>query len=173
MSEVRIRALEPAELRALVPALSNVLADCVEGGASVSFMSPYSRDDASVFWNRIADTAERGDVSVLVAEVDGQVSGTVQIGFDMPPNQPHRGEIRKLLVHRGARGKGLGKELMRAAEQEALARGKSLLCLDTASGAAVHIYESLGWKRVGTIPDFALLPDGGYCDTTIFYKRLA
>ena len=156
-----------------MPALSEVLADCVEGGASVSFMSPCSTHDASVFWNRIADAAEGGSVSVLVAEVDGEVSGTVQIGFDLPPNQPHRGEIRKLLVHRRARGLGLGKALMRAAEQEALARGKSLLCLDTASGAAERIYESLGWTRVGIIPDFALLPDGGFCDTTIFYKRLA
>ena len=100
-------------------------------------------------------------------------AGRCRSAYDMPPNQPHRGEIRKLLVHRGARGKGLGKALMQAAEAEALARGKSLLCLDTASGAAEHIYESLGWTRVGVIPDFALLPDGGFCDTTIFYKRLA
>ncbi|CAN5308224.1 GNAT family N-acetyltransferase [soil metagenome] len=173
MSSIAVRAVDAGELRRLVPALADILADCVAGGASVSFMAPYTGSDAAAFWSKVADAAEAGAVSLVVAEIDGEPVGTVQVAYDMPPNQPHRGEVRKLLVHRKARGRGLGKALMRAVEQEAIARGRSLLCLDTASIAAEHIYADLGWQRVGVIPDFALLPDGGFCDTTIFYKRIA
>lgn len=173
MSAIAVRAVEAAELRRLVPALADILVDCVAGGASVSFMAPYTKADAAAFWSKVADAAEAGALGLVVAEIDGEPVGTVQVAYDMPPNQPHRGEVRKLLVHRKARGLGLGKALMRAIEREAAARGRSLLCLDTASVAAEHIYAGLGWQRVGAIPAFALLPDGGFCDTTIFYKRIA
>jgi GNAT superfamily N-acetyltransferase len=168
-----VRRVDGAELRMLIPRLAEVLADCVEGGASVSFMQPFTADDATTFWNRVAKSAEKGMVTVLVGEIDGVVLGTVQVAYDLPPNQPHRGEVRKLLVHRHGRGRGLGRALMQAAEEAAAACGKSLLCLDTASAAAEHIYSDLGWTRVGVIPDYALLPGGGFCDTTIFYKRIA
>jgi GNAT superfamily N-acetyltransferase len=173
MRAVRVRVVDARTVRTLAPRLADVLVDCVDGGASVSFMAPLSSDEANAFWTKVADAVERNLVSVVVAEIDGAVAGTVQVAFDTAPNQPHRAEIRKLLVHRRARGQGLGKALMRAAEEEAVARGKSLLCLDTASAAAARIYADLGWCRVGVIPDYALLPHGGFCDTTIYYKRIA
>ena len=172
MSAIHVRVASPAELRSLTPHLAEVLVDCVEGGASVSFMAPYSLTEATAFWEKNAAAAERGEVSVIIGGLNDDVSGTVQVAFDMPPNQPHRAEIRKLLVHRRARRQGLGRALMVAAEQEAIAHGKSLLCLDTASGAAERLYADAGWTRVGVIPDYALWPGGGFCDTTIFYKRL-
>jgi ribosomal protein S18 acetylase RimI-like enzyme len=170
---MNVRVLEPAEVRAKAGELGAILADCVAGGASVSFMAPFTPDDARAFYERVADSAEKGSVSVLVAEIDGVAMGTVQVAYDMPPNQPHRGDIRKLLVHRRARRRGLARALMIAAEKEAAARGRPLLVLDTASDGAERLYTDLGWQRVGVIPDYALLPDGGYCDTIYFYKQVA
>lgn len=170
---MNVRVLAPDEVRALAPALGAILADCVAGGASVSFMAPYSQDDARRFFEKVAEAAERGTVSVLAGEIDGEILGTVQVAYDMPPNQPHRGDIRKLLVHRKARRRGLARALMIAAEKEAVAKGRPLLVLDTASDGAERLYTDLGWVRVGTVPDYALLPDGGYCDTVFFYKRVA
>jgi ribosomal protein S18 acetylase RimI-like enzyme len=167
-----VRVLTAAEVRAKAGELGAILADCVAGGASVSFMAPFTADDARAFYERVADAADKGMVSVLVAEVDGVAMGTVQVAYDMPPNQPHRGDIRKLLVYRQARRRGLARALMLAAEEEALARGRPLLVLDTASDGAERLYTELGWQRVGIIPDYALLPDGGYCDTLYFYKRV-
>jgi GNAT superfamily N-acetyltransferase len=157
----------------LASALADVLVDCVEGGASVSFMAPLTRERARVFWDGVIDSARRGDRLLLVAEDDAGVVGTVQVVLDLPENQPHRGDIAKLLVHRRARGRGLGLALMRAAEDAARAAGRTLLVLDTASAEAERIYTRLGWERLGVIPDFALLPGGGYCATTFFYKALA
>ncbi|MBW8283503.1 MAG: GNAT family N-acetyltransferase, partial [Rhizobium sp.] len=103
----------------------------------------------------------------------GRVIGTVQVGFATKPNQPHRGDLMKLLVHRRARGLGLSRLLMEAAEAEAAKAGRTLLVLDTATGEpAEKIYERLGWSRTGVIPNYALFPDGRYCDTTIFYKQI-
>lgn len=173
MSAYRIRSVTADEVRTLAPALADILVDCVDGGASVSFMAPVAPDAATAYWRKLADGVESGALAVLVAEVDGMVQGTVQIAYDTPPNQPHRGDIRKLLVHRRARRLGLGRALMRAAERDAAAHGRSLLCLDTASDAAERLYADLGWQRVGIIPAYALWPQGGFCDTTIFYKRIA
>jgi ribosomal protein S18 acetylase RimI-like enzyme len=167
---MNVRVLTPAEVRAKAGELGAILADCVAGGASVSFMAPFTADDGRGYYERVADAAEIGMASVLVAEVDGVAMGTVQVAYDMPPNQPHRGDIRKLLVHRKARRRGLARALMIAAESEAVARGRPLLVLDTASDGAERLYTELGWQRVGVIPDYALLPDGGYCDTIYFYK---
>ena len=100
-------------------------------------------------------------------------SGPVQLGIDMPPNQPHRADVKKLLVHRDTRGRGLGEALMRAVEDAARTRGRTLLVLDTANDAAERLYERAGWTRVGTVPDYALWPDGGFCATTFFWKKLA
>ncbi|HCL65916.1 MAG TPA: GNAT family N-acetyltransferase [Rhizobium sp.] len=170
-----IRLLDEAEALKALPDLCEVLADCVEGGASLGFLSPYRPDDALPFWQGVAAAVGRGEVLLLVAEDEaGRVVGTVQVGFASKPNQPHRGDLMKLLVHRSARGLGLSRLLMEAAEKEAKARGRWLLVLDTATGSpAETIYERFGWQRTGVVPDYALFPDGSYCSTTIFWKRLA
>ncbi|SEH77477.1 Acetyltransferase (GNAT) domain-containing protein [Rhizobium tibeticum] len=169
-----IRLLDAAEARAAIPDLCEVLTDCVNGGASVGFMQPYGNADAAPYWQVVADAVASGATLLLVAEIDGRAVGTVQVGAAQMPNQPHRGDLKKLLVHRSARGKGLARLLMDAAEREAAARGKMILVLDTATGSdAEAIYPRLGWERVGVIPDYALWPQGGLCDTTLFYKRVA
>ena len=152
--------------------LADVLVDCVEGGASVGFMLPLGRDRAEAFWRRTLQSAERGERIVLVAELAGRVVGTVQVVLEAPENQPHRGEIVKLQVHRRARRRGVAEVLMRAAEAAARRAGKTLLVLDTASVEAERLYGRLGWQRVGVIPGYALWPTGGLVDTTIYYKSL-
>jgi len=169
-----IRLLDAAMARAAIPDLCEVLTDCVNGGASVGFMQPYTNADAEPYWQGVADAVAAGATLLLVAEIEGRAVGTVQVGAAQMPNQPHRGDLKKLLVHRSARGKGLARLLMDAAEREAAARGKTLLVLDTATGSeAEAIYPRLGWERVGVIPDYALWPEGGLCATTFFYKRVA
>jgi ribosomal protein S18 acetylase RimI-like enzyme len=155
-------------------ALAEVLIDCVEGGASVSFMLPLDIERAEAFWATTLDSAVRGERIVLVAEDQdtGVLIGTVQVMLAVPENQPHRGEIAKMLVHRQARQRGVGEALLLAAEAAALDAGKTLLVLDTSSDAAERLYQRLGWQRVGVIPDYALWPAGGFVDTTVFYKRL-
>lgn len=168
-----VRLLDKSQTLDVLADLNAILADCVEGGASVGFMSPFSPADAEPFWRGVAAAVGRGEVLLFVAEVEGRVVGTVQIGFALKPNQPHRADLMKLLVHRDARGRGLSKRLMQAAETEAAQRGRNLLVLDTATGEpAEALYEKLGWQRSGVIPDYALFPDGRSCDTTVFYKRI-
>ena len=153
--------------------LAATLVDCVEGGASVSFMSPFSQQQALVFYRKVAGAVASGDTVLLVARRDGRIVGTVQLGLDTPPNQPHRADIRKLLVHRSARGHGVGAALMAQAEEEAKRRGRWLLVLDTVSGEnGYRLYVKAGWTQSGIIPDYALFPDGRLCDTAVFWKRL-
>jgi GNAT superfamily N-acetyltransferase len=103
----------------------------------------------------------------------GEIVGTVQVVFAVPENQPHRGDVAKMLVRRSARRQGLGARLMGVAEEAALAAGRTVLVLDTVTGSdAERLYQRLGWTRVGVVPDYALWPDGRLCDTTFFYKRL-
>jgi GNAT superfamily N-acetyltransferase len=153
-------------------ALADVVIDCVEGGASIGFMDPLSRSAALAFWRRVADDVERGARVLVVAEDATGIIGTVQLGLDLPENQPHRADLSKMLVHRRARRRGVGARLLRAAEQAAREHGRSLLVLDTASDSAERLYERGGWVRVGVVPGFALMPDGAPCDTTFFYRRL-
>lgn len=169
---IRVRPAEPSE--AAARALADVLLDCVEGGASVGFMLPFERGRAEAFWMSALESAARGERVVFLAEEHdtGTVVGTVQVILTAPENQPHRGEIAKMLVHRRARRRGVGEALMRAAEAAALDAGKTLLVLDTASDAAERLYARLGWQRVGVIPGYALWPEGGRVDTIIFYKIL-
>ena len=167
-----IVVLDAAAAKAAIGELADVLADCVEGGASVSFMLPYSRDDAETFFEKVIASIGRDETVLVVAKLDGRIVGAVQLGLDMPPNQLHRGDIKKLLVHRAARKHGLGAALMDRAEREAKARGRSLLVLDTASGDAERLYVRGGWQRVGVVPDYAMWPAGGFCDTTFFWKRI-
>ena len=165
----RLHAVTDAQIRGL----AELLIDCVNGGASVSFMHPLPPSKAMDYWRRIADGVARGERALLLAEdADGPI-GTVQLILDQPENQPHRADLSKMLVHRRARRGGLGAALLRAAESVARDCGKSLLVLDTASGDAERLYASLGWQRVGVIPGYALLPQGGLCDTTVFYRKLS
>ena len=164
----RLHALGDAQL----DELAGVLMDCVEGGASVSFMHPLPRDRAVAFWRRVGQGVAAGERALLVAEDARGVCGTVQLVLDQPENQPHRADLSKLLVHRRARRQGLGAALMRAAEATARECGKTLLVLDTASDEAERLYERLGWVRVGVIPGYALLPQGGLCGTTVYYRNL-
>ncbi|TCU18304.1 GNAT family N-acetyltransferase [Rhizobium sullae] len=169
-----IRILDAQQARAAIPDLCEVLADCVNGGASVGFMQPYTPVDAERYWQGIVESVEAGVTLLAVAELDGKIVGTVQVGFASMPNQPHRGDLKKLLVHRAARGKGLARLLMEAIEREAAKHGKHLLVLDTATGSEAEvIYPRLGWQHAGVIPDYAMWPEGGYCATTLFYKRIA
>ncbi|HWP76096.1 MAG TPA: GNAT family N-acetyltransferase [Methylomirabilota bacterium] len=164
----RLHAVDDAQ----IDGLADVLIDCVEGGASVSFMHPLARERAVAFWRRVGRGVAAGERALLVAEDARGVCGTVQLVLEQPENQPHRAELSKMLVHRRARRQGLGAALMRAAEDAARECGKTLLVLDTASVDAERLYERQGWVRVGVIPDFALLPHGGLCGTTVYYRNL-
>jgi GNAT superfamily N-acetyltransferase len=156
-----------------IQGLSDVLIDCVEGGASVSFMLPMSRAKAEAFWRSTAASVARGERVVLAAEDEtGAIVGTAQIILAQPENQPHRGDLAKMLVHRRARRRGVGGKLLAAAERSALDAGKTLLVLDTASDDAERLYARQGWQRCGVIPNYALLPDGTPCATTYFFKSL-
>ncbi|KVT04039.1 GNAT family N-acetyltransferase [Burkholderia ubonensis] len=172
---ITIRRVSGDEVTTYIDALSNVLIDCVEGGASVSFMLPISRDTAARFWRQVADGVIRGERILLVAErADGRVVGTVQLITALPENQPHRADVAKMLVHRDARRQGVGARLMAAADDAARAAGKAVLMLDTVTGSdAARLYERAGWQRVGDVPNYALMPDGRYCATTFFHKQLA
>ena len=165
----RLRTVDDAQ----VDALADLLIDCVEGGASVSFMHPLTRDRAAAFWRRVAQGVAAGERALLVAEDAQGLCGTVQLVLDLPENQPHRADLAKMLVHRRARRQGLGAALMRAAEATARECGRTLLVLDAVTdGDAARLYARLGWMRVGDIPRYALMPRGGFCSTTVFYRSL-
>lgn len=154
--------------------LCDVLIDCVEGGASVSFMMPITRDRALAFWRQVVAGVEGGHRVLLVAEDDAGICGTVQLILDLPENQPHRADLAKMLVHRRARQHGVGTALLIAAEDAAKQLKRSLLVLDTVTDSpGYRLYERLGWIRVGEIPGYALWPDGRPCPTTYFYRILA
>ncbi|MEA2872422.1 MAG: hypothetical protein QOH67_2398 [Hyphomicrobiales bacterium] len=172
MSKAEILVLDAAAAKAAIGELADVLADCVEGGASVSFMLPYSRDDAAKFFEKVIASVARDETVLVAAKLNARIAGTVQLGLDMPPNQPHRADIKKLLVHRAARNHGIGAKLMERAEQEAKVRGRTLLVLDTAGAEAERLYVRTGWQRVGVVPDYAMWPGGGFCDTTFFWKKI-
>jgi GNAT superfamily N-acetyltransferase len=166
----RLYALDDAQINGLV----DVLIDCVEGDASVSFMHPLTHDRGFAFWRRVAQGLHSGDRALLVAEDAQGICGTVQLILDLPENQPHRADLAKMLVHRRARRQGLGASLMRAAEATARECGRTLLVLDAVTGGdAARLYERLGWVRVGDIPGYALMPRGGLCSTTYYYRDLS
>lgn len=171
--DIQIRCLQTIGDRE-IQGLSDVLIDCVEGGASVSFMLPMSRAKAEAYWHAASASLARGERVVLAAEdAAGTIVGTVQVIWAQPENQPHRGDLAKMLVHRRVRRQGVGAALLAAAERSALSAGKTLLVLDTVTGAdAERLYARQGWQRCGEIPDYALWPDGGPCATTIFFKFL-
>jgi GNAT superfamily N-acetyltransferase len=166
-----VRRVHSVDQRTL-EGLTEVLIDCVDGGASVSFMHPLARERALAFWQDVARGVAVGERALLVAEDDSGVCGTVQLVLAQPENQPHRADVSKMLVHRRARRRGLGGALMEAAEACARECGKTLLVLDTASADAERLYERMGWQSAGVVPDYALLPHGGYCATRFYYRRL-
>jgi GNAT superfamily N-acetyltransferase len=164
----RLQAMSDADIEGL----ADVLMDVVEGGASVSFMHPFTRDKAIAFWRGVAKDVAAGERAIVIAEDDHGVCGTAQLILSLPENQPHRADLAKMLVHRRARRRGIGAAVLNAAEDVARELGKTLLVLDTASQDAERLYERGGWIKVGVIPDYALLPAGGFCDTIVYYRRL-
>ena len=165
----RLAAIGARELAGLC----DVLIDCVEGGASVNFMWPMTRAKAEEYWRGVAASLERGERAVIVAEDDrGEIMGTAQAVWAPQENQPHRADISKMLVRRNARRHGIGARVLAEAERAARDAGRTLLVLDTASAEAERLYARGGWQRVGTVPRYALLPDGAFCATVIFYKDL-
>lgn len=172
-NSITIATPNAKEARALIPALAGILIDCVEGGASVSFMLPIDRRTAEEFYESVAGKIVSGSTILFVAFLDSEPVGAAQLSPELKPNQPHRADVQKLLVHRRGRNRGVALALMGALEETAKARGRTLLCLDTATGSpAERLYEKLGWQRLGVIPNHAMWPQGGFCDTTFFWKDL-
>lgn len=168
---IRVRTSTLAD-KADIDELTGVLIDCVEGGASVSFMLPMTQEKASQFWQGVATAVARNERILIIAEDDLGCVGTVQIILDQPENQPHRGDLAKMLVHRRGRRMGVGAALLTAAERAAVQAGKRLLVLDTANPDAERLYERGGWQACGFIPGYALMPDGALCGTRLFFKEL-
>jgi ribosomal protein S18 acetylase RimI-like enzyme len=172
-ANVEISVLNAPIADAALEQLAAVLVDCVAGGASVNFMAPFSQEQGLAFYRKVAGSVASGDTVLLVAKLDGKIIGTVQLGLDTPPNQPHRADIKKMLVHRAARGGGIGAALMARVEEEARRHGRRLLVLDTVPGEnGYRLYRRAGWTESGIIPDYAMFPDGRLCDTAFFWKRL-
>jgi GNAT superfamily N-acetyltransferase len=172
MTPFTVRRLEFIGSRELED-LIGVLTDCVDGGASVNFMHPMTREKAESFWHKVAESLARGERALIVAEDATGIIGTAQAVWATPENQPHRADIAKMLVHRRARKSGVGAAVLAAAEDAARAAGRTLLVLDTASAEAERLYERGGWSRVGAIPKYALLPDGPFVASVFFYKDLS
>ena len=170
---LEVRQLGGADRHRHLAALAALLVDCVEGGASVSFMAGFSQIDAERYFDGIFEDVAAGKRLLLAAFKGSELVGSVQLGMAMPPNQPHRADVAKLLVLRSARGQGMGAHLMQSAEDAARRHGKTLLVLDTvAGGSAEKLYLRLGWNRAGVIPRYAKLPGGAWGDTVIFWKNL-
>ena len=168
----RIERLIPPAGESDLRALARLLVDAVESGAAVSFHAPLALDRAQDWWRQVTSTSHTRATFLVARDAEGIV-GTVQLHPAWAPNQPHRAEIVKLLVHRRGRRKGLGKELMHAIEDAARRAGYGLLTLDCKRGAsAERLYRQLGWTQAGTIPRYAFDPDGTPHDAVIFYKEL-
>lgn len=171
-NEILLTRLSRLDAR-VIGELVDVLCDCVQGGASVGFMEPITKDRAERFWKMVAQEVESGQRAILVAEDETGICGTVQLVLGMPENQPHRADVCKMLVHRRARRRGVGAALMSQIENVAKNEGRTLLVLDTVTNSdAYRMYAHLGWQCVGDIPTYALMPDGEPCSTTYFYKAL-
>jgi ribosomal protein S18 acetylase RimI-like enzyme len=171
MADIQIRALKSSpDIRA---ALSAMLIETVAHGGSVSFMHPLSQEDAETFWSNALSAADRGERIILGAFDGDDLVGTVTLLFDLPPNQPHRAEIAKMMTRVSHRHRGIATALLREAEVMAIARQRWLLVLDTAEDeGAAGLYERMGFELTGLIPDYALKPHGGLTGTLIYWKRL-
>ena len=168
-----IVALDAAATASAEPRLCDILTACVAEGAGVSFLPPLARETARRFWRGIAKDVAAGSRIVLGAWVDGELSGTVMLGFPGAENQPHRADVQKLMVHPAARRAGVARALMQRLEHEAARAGRYLLVLDTRAGdRAERLYRSMGWNEVGRIPGYALKPDRTPDDTLFFWKSV-
>jgi GNAT superfamily N-acetyltransferase len=171
---VTISGLDVEGAREKFESLAEILRDCVEGGASVSFMWPFDMSESLSYWSGVVTALSENRLRLYAASYKGRLGGTVQLWLDGPCNQQHRADIRKLLVHRTFRRRGLARALMRQAEAEARAMGRTLLTLDTVTGGpAERLYESLAWQKAGVIPRYAKWPDGRFCDTTVLFKDIS
>jgi len=171
--DVEIVRLDAASFEAAIDTFAALLAEAVEGGASVGFYSPFTTAEAAAWWRGLSAGIADGSIVHLAAKVDGRIVGCVQLHLAAKANQAHRGDVAKLLVARAARGRGIAKALMRAIEDQARVHGRWLLVLDTAEGSdAEFLYRRLGWTALGAIPEYAGNPDGSFCDAMFFYKKL-
>lgn len=175
---IRIECWRPGLSNAAedIAMLGDVLHACVHAGASVSFVLPFSHEDANAFWrDKVLPAVQSGSCCVMVARIGGRIVGTVQLDLATPPNQPHRAEVRKLLVHPDARRRGIARALMMAMEEQAHAARRTLLTLDTVTGGfAEPLYRSAGYVRVGVIPHYSVRPDSPELEgTTVMYKELS
>jgi ribosomal protein S18 acetylase RimI-like enzyme len=171
MSDIQIKALSPSsEIRSM---LSEILVETVANGGSVSFMHPLSLEAANEFWRDALAAADRGERVILGAFDGDMLIGTVTLLLDLPPNQPHRAEIAKMMTRVSHRHRGIATALLRETERIATARERWLLVLDTAEDeGAAGLYERMGFQLTGLIPDYALKPHGGLTGTLIYWKRL-
>jgi hypothetical protein len=171
MGEIKIAPLKTSP--AICTALSEILIEVVANGGSVSFMHPLAQEAADSFWRDSLEAADRGERIVLGAFDGAQLVGTVTLLLELPPNQPHRAEIAKMMTRVTHRGRGVATALMRTAERMAVERGRTLLVLDTAvEDGASRLYERLGFNLTGVIPNYALKPHGGLTGTMIYWKRI-
>ncbi|WP_417427160.1 GNAT family N-acetyltransferase [Hoeflea sp.] len=173
MTDISILSLGPDDLDAHAPALARIMADTVEAGAAIGYMQPFSvADGLAFFTSQVFPEVRAGRRRLLVARLDGDTVGSVQLIVTLPPNQPHRCEVAKMMVAPAARRRGIGRVLMQTLDAEARAAGKSLITLDTRSGdSAEPLYRAAGFKTAGMIPGFALDPDGrSQHATTYMYK---
>ena len=169
-----IAALSAAGIEAELDALAEVLWDCVDGGAAITFLAPFSFEEARDYWRSVAATMAGGRRTVLAARIKGEIVGSVQLELATQPNQQHRAEVMRLIVHRRARRRGVARALMLAIEVAARAAGRTLLTLDTRTGdAAEPLYRGLGYRLAGVIPRYALSSDGTFHAASLMYKDLA
>jgi GNAT superfamily N-acetyltransferase len=170
---MKIRRVAATEAHDCVEPLADILVDCVEGGASVGFMLPIARKTATDFWRKVADGVAAGERVLLIAEDEQGIVGTVQLILSLPQNQPHRGDVVKMLVHRRGRRQGIAEKLLAVLDEEATKEGRNVLVLDAVTGGdAERLYMRTGWQVAGSVPKYALMPNGGYCATTFMYKHL-
>ncbi|GAA2459591.1 GNAT family N-acetyltransferase [Streptomyces glaucus] len=168
-----VTRLDEARFLDSLDGLAGLLTDTVDGGASVGFLAPLDGAEAVAWWKERAAAVAAGRLAVWVARDGDRVTGTVGLAFADKPNSRHRAEIVKLMVHRGARGRGLGRALLATAEEAAAAAGVTLLHLDTETGSpAERLYRTAGWTRAGVIPDYAADPRGVLRPTTLYYKHV-
>lgn len=170
---MRVTRLEVSQLLALVDELADLLTDAVDGGASIGFLAPLDRAAAVAWWRERAEGVAAGQFAVWAALSGDRVVGTVSLAYPDKPNSRHRAELVKLMVHREARGEGLGRRLLTTAEDAAVTAGITLLHLDTETDSpAERLYRSAGWTLAGVIPDYAASPAGVLRPTTLYYKSV-